>query len=381
VSRSIATCLVLILALCAAPARADDLDLGAEPALSSVAWSGDLLLRQDWLRSWQPYGDNESRLLIRLRYGPTWQIDDQWSLSGALRIDESSIGNEHLVDDNDNQRPRDLALDALHLDYASGTGYHLEFGKDELPLTLSRMLWDPDLRPAGVSYSYRGKLGDDTALRFVAGDFLGQYLSGDQSRLFAMQAGMRFREQETVQPEFMLSYLHFIDLDRLVLNGESRGNPVVLGPPPCTSSSGCITCGLPCFIPLNFADRYELADLQFAIRAVGRVPFHALLDVDRNLGAVAGEDRATRLELALGDSFWAGGQEVGFAAQRIQQSAVLGAFNDDDWWFHAGAHGSMLWYAYGWSERLRLRFAYFHEQPDRSWHHWNRVLLDLQYKL
>src|SRR5690348_176008 len=164
-----------LLALCCAPlAQADELDLGPEPASSQVAWSGDFLLRQDWLRSWRPAGDNESRLLLRLRYGPTWQIDDRWSLGGALRVDESTIGNEHLADYNDNQRPRDLALDALHVDYSSGTGQHAELGKDELPLTLSRMLWDPDLRPAGVSYAYRGTLSDDTAVRFVAGAFLSQ---------------------------------------------------------------------------------------------------------------------------------------------------------------------------------------------------------------
>lgn len=370
--------LLLVLG-CAPLARADDLDLGPEPALSSVAWSGDLLLRQDWLRSWRPAGDNESRLLLRLRYGPTWQIDDDWSLAGALRVDESTIGNEHLVDYNDNQRPRDLALDALHLDYASGTGQHVEFGKDELPLTLSRMLWDPDLRPAGISYAYRGKLGDDTALRFVAGAFLSQYLNGEQSRFTAYQAGIRFREQESVQPEFILSYLHFTDLDRLVTTGEDRGNPVVLVAGSCA--------GLPVgfctvtAVPGGFADRYELLDLQSALHVVGALPFRALLDLDKNLGAADGADRAARIELALGDSFEAGGQEVGYSAQRIQHSAVLGAFNDDDWWFHAGAHGVMFWYAYGWSERLRLRAAFFHEQPDDNRHHWDRVLLDLQYRL
>jgi hypothetical protein len=373
---------LVLLALCAAPsAYADELDLGPEPALSSVAWSGDVLLRQDWLRSWRPAGDNESRLLLRLRYGPTWQIDDQWSLGGALRIDESSIGNEHLLDYNDNQRPRDLALDALHLDYSSGTGHHAEAGKDELPLTLSRMLWDPDLRPAGVSYAYRAKLGDDTAVRFVAGAFLSQYLSGEQSRFTAYQAGIRFREQESLQPEFILSYLHFTDTDRLVLTGEDRGNPVVLGKPPCTNSIGVCICPGSCAIPLDFADRYELADLQFALHVVGRAPFRVLLDLDKNLGAERGADRAARIELAWGNSFEAGGQEVGYSAQRIQHSAVLGAFNDDDWWFHAGAHGVMLWYAYGWSDRLRLRAAFFHEQPDDNWHHWDRVLLDLQFRL
>ena len=370
---------LLLMLGCAPLARADDLDLGPEPALSSVAWSGDLLLRQDWLRSWRPAGDNESRLLLRLRYGPTWQIDDTWSLAGALRVDESSIGNEHLVDYNDNQRPRDLALDALHLDYASGTGQHLEFGKDELPLTLSRMLWDPDLRPAGISYAYRGKLGDDTALRFVAGAFLSQYLNGEQSRFTAYQAGIRFREQEDVQPEFILSYLHFTDLDRLVTTGEDRGNPVLFVPGSCAGlPAGFCTVTA---VPGGFADRFELLDLQSALHVVGALPFRALLDLDKNLGAVDGADRAARIELALGDSFEAGGQEVGFSAQRIQQSAVLGAFNDDDWWFHAGAHGVMLWYAYGWSARLRLRAAFFHEQPDDNRHHWDRVLLDLQYRL
>ena len=365
-----------LLALCAAPSvYADDLDLGPEPALSSVAWSGDFLLRQDWLRSWRPAGDNESRLLLRLRYGPTWQIDDQWSLGGALRVDESSIGNEHLVDYNDNQRPRDLALDSLHLDYSSGTGHHAEIGKDELPLTLSRMLWDPDLRPAGVSYAYRGKLGDDTAWRLVAGAFLSQYLSGDQSRFTAYQAGIRFREQESVQPEFILSYLHFTDLNRLATTGEDRGNPLAFGLIACPHSS----CAQQ--VVIGLADSYELLDLQSALHVVGAVPFRALLDLDKNLGAEHGADRAARIELALGDSFHAGGQEVGYSAQRIQHSAVLGAFNDDDWWFHAGAHGTMLWYAYGWSDRLRLRAAYFHEQPDDNWHHWDRVLLDLQFRL
>jgi hypothetical protein len=383
VSKFAAACLGLCLAVCFTSVRADDLDLGPEPALSSVAWSGDFLLQQDWLRSWQPGGDNESRLLARMRYGPTWQIDDQWSLAGALRIDESTVGNEYLVDYNDNERPRDFALDALHLDYASGTGHHAELGKDELPLTLSRMLWDPDLRPAGVSYAYRGNLGDDTSLRLVAGAFLGQYLSGDQSRFTAYQAGIRFREQESVQPEFILSYLHFTDLDRLVTTGEDRGNPVVFSAPTCSSGPGtCVIC--PTCVPQSavvFADRYELLDLQSSLHVVGTVPFRVLLDLDKNLGATNGADRATRFETALGNSFEAGGQEVGYAVERMQQSSVLGAFNDDDWWFHAGSHGSMFWYAYGWSERLRLRAAYFHEQPDGSWHHWNRVLLDLQYRL
>jgi len=368
-----------LLALIPFAAWADDLDLGAEPATSTVAWSGDLLLRQDWLRSWQPYGDNESRLLLRLRYGPSWQIDDQWTLGAALRVNESTDGNEYLVADNDNQRLRDLALDTLYLEYAPAEGDRLLIGQAAFPFALSRMLWDPDLRPAGVSYGYTAHPGGTATLHLVGGAFVARYLFGIESRIYALQGDWRFREDQTVQPEFILSYLHFTDLDPLVRAGEDRGNPTVLGP--SCSGPGCLTCGYPCFVPLRFVDRYELGDLQFALHVTGDVPFRMLLDADQNLGAVAGNDRAGRLELALGDSFHAGGNEVGYAAERMQQSAVLGAFNDDDWWFHAGSHGAMLWYAYGWSDRVRLRAAWFHEQQDNSWHHWNRVLLDLQWQL
>lgn len=372
----------VLLAIAGFSVRADDLDLGTEPASSAVAWSGDLLVRQDWLRSWKLYGDNESRLLLRLRYGPTWQINDDWILGGALRVNESTDGNEHLVADNDNQRPRDLALDTLYLEYTPAEGDRLLLGKDEFPLNLSRMLWDPDLRPAGVSYGYTSHPGGNATLHLVGGMFLTQFLLGDQSRITALQAGARFREDQTVQPELILSYLHFTSLDPLVLAGEDRGNPVMIGPPPCTNSVGvCLTCGVPCFVPTGFRDRYDLADLQFALHVTGDMPFRLLLDADRNLGAVAGDDRAGRIELALGDSFHAGGNEVGYADERMQESAVLGAFNDDDWWFHAGSHGTMLWYAYGWSDAVRLRAAWFHEQPDDSFHHWDRILLDLQWRL
>lgn len=356
-------------------ACADDLDLGAGAEPSAVSWSGDLLLRQDWVRSWRPYGDNESRFLARLRYGPTWQIDEQWTLGAALKLNESSIGNEYLVDYNDNQRPRDLALDTLYLSYAPTEHQLLEAGKDALPLNLSRMLWDPNLRPAGFSYAVKEPMGD-ASLRLVAGAYLAQYLSGDQSRIGALQADLRLNDPGAVHPEFILSYLHFTRLNNLVLTGEDRGNPTLLGPGPCTGT-GCT----PVAIPDRFADQYELADLQFALHVDGDVPFRMLLDADKNLGAVAGDDRAGRAEFALGDANHAGGNELGLAVERMQQSAVLGAFNSDEWWFHAGSHGSMLWYAYGWSDRVRLQASWFHEQPDGGWHHWNRVLLDLAWQL
>lgn len=356
----LAACIAL-LALAGA-ARADDLDLGAGPAPNALVWSGDFLLRQDVEHSW-PGGDNESRLLARLRYGFNWQLGPQWLMGAALRVNESTKGNQYVVEYNDNQRPRDLALDSLYLQYSPAEGQHLEVGKDALPLDLSRMLWDPNLRPAGFSYSSHGQLSDATGLRLAAGAFLGQHLFDDQSRIYAAQIGLRFREQDTAQPELILSYLHFTGLENLLRAGEDRGNPFIVVPSP------------------EFVDQFDLADLQFVLHVGTPTPFRLLVDVDKNLGAADGDDRAGRIEMALGDSGFAGGQEFGFAAERMQRSAVQGAFNSDEWWFHAGSRGTMLWYGYGWSDRVNLRFNWFHEQPDGSWHWWNRFMLDLRWQL
>jgi len=369
-----AGCVALL--LCGVAARADDLDLGTEAAPSAVSWAGDFLLRQDVEHSF-PGGDNESRLLARVWYGPSWQIDDQWLMGAALRVDESTKGNQYLVSYNDVLRPRDLALDTLYLQYNPAEGQRLEAGKDQFPLQLSRMLWDPNLRPAGLSFASKDQLSDDVSLRFTAGAFLGQHLAGDQSRIVATQLGLRFREQDTVQPELILSYLRFTKLNNLLIAGEDRGNPFV-GNEPSYYPAPPIPVDT---TNLAFIDQYELADLQFILHVGTPVPFRLLMDVDKNLGAVAGNDRAGRVEMALGDRGFAGGNEVGLADERMQRSAVQGAFNSDEWWFHAGSKGAMLWYGYGFTDRVSMRFSWFHEQPDGSWHWWDRYLLDLQCQL
>jgi hypothetical protein len=387
--------LVLAALLLTPVLRADDLDLGQpEPAENAVAWSGDLFIRSERLRSWAK-GDNESRTWARLRYGPTWQINDQWTLGAAAKLHASTDGNEDTVNYNDNELARHLSLDKWFVAYSPAEGDRLIVGKDEFPLTLSRMLWDPDNRPAGVSYTWQTKFGDDDRLRLTGGAFRGLFMDGDlskaavaqfpensvfypqdSSRIGAFQADLNLHEQATVQPEFVLSYLHFTDLNPLLGAGEDRGNPAPATVSCNPYSSVCILSAPPVFL-----DQFEIVDLQFALHVHTETPFRLLLDVDQNQGAVGDDKRAERMELALGDSFVGGGNEFGYAKEHIGASAAQGAFNDDDWWFHAGMRGDMLWYGYGISDTLRLRLGYFWERPDGSNWHWRRAMLDLQVKL
>jgi Putative porin len=339
-------------------AQADDLDLSVEPAVSPVAWSGDWLVRGDVVRS-APGGDHLTRLWTRLRYGPTWQINDQWTLGGALRVDESTVGNDETVQNNDNERSRDLALDSLFLSYVPTQNDKLLLGKAAFPFELSRMLWDPDLRPAGVSYMHSIPFGEDSSLRITGGGFRGEQMFGDQSRIIALQLGLNLHQTSIVSPEFILTGLRFSDLDALVAAGLDRGN---------TTNNG------------QFVDQFELLDAQFVLHINTAVPMRVLLDTDRNVKA-ANWDKAGRFEFAVGNSFRAQGQEVGIAMERMQRESVLGAFNDDDWWFHAGTRGVMLWYGYGVTDQVRVRLAYFRERPDWDNYSTRRWLLDLQWAL
>jgi Putative porin len=338
--------------------RADDLDLSVEPAVSPVAWSGDWLVRGDLVRS-APDGDHLNRVWTRLRYGPTWQIDDQWTLGGALRVDESSVGNDQTIQNNDNERSRDLALDSLFLSYAPTQNDKLLFGKTAFPFVLSRMLWDPDLRPAGISYLHSIPFGDDSTFRITGGGFRGEQMFGDQTRIVALQFGLTLHQTSILSPEFILTGLRFTNIDALAAAGLDRGNKLVNG---------------------QFADPFELVDAQFILHINSSIPMRLLLDADRNVKA-SNWNNAGRAEFAVGNSFRAHGQEAGIAYERIQSEAVLGAFNDDDWWFHAGSRGVMLWYGYGVTDQVRLRLAYFRERPDWDNYSTRRWLLDLQWSL
>lgn len=333
-------------------------DFSIEPPPSAVVWSGDWLVRGDAVRS-VVGGDYLNRVWTRLRYGPTWQINDQWTLAGAIRVDESTVGNNEVIQNNDNERSRDLTLDSLSLAYAPDQNNRLVIGKGEFPLVLSRMLWDRDLRPAGISYAYRIDYGEQNTLRVTGGGFLGEQMFGDQSRIVAVQFDLNLHQTSLISPEIILSDLRFSRLDALAAAGLSRGNSIANG---------------------RLAYQFELTDAQFILHFNTRAPVRLLLDADRNVKA-SRWDKAGRVELAVGNSFRARGQEAGIAYERIQRDAVLGAFNDDDWWFHAGTRGVMLWYAYGATDRVRLRAAFFRERPDWDTYSTRRLLLDLQWTL
>ncbi|MGN6518187.1 MAG: hypothetical protein ACTHK2_02045, partial [Dokdonella sp.] len=297
------------------------------------------------------------RVRGRVRPGLTWTPRAVLEIGGALKFALGSDANRDNRINNDNERSDGAGLDQLFIRGHAGESTALLIGKTPLPLELSPLVWDRDLRPAGVSVDHSIALGDYDRLQLVAGAFAGEHLYGDGSRIGALQLAWRWHEGAPGNAAVLLSLIDFSHIDRLANNGLGRTNLRT---------------------PTGFASDFRLLDLQLVGRhAFGDWPFEMRLDLVRNLGADDDADGA-RLSLVAGDRRRARGWELGFAWQRQQRDAVLAAFSEDDWWFHSFAHGAMPWIGYGLTDRLSLRLAGFREQRDGIADHTRRVLFDLE---
>ncbi|WP_395680570.1 hypothetical protein [Dokdonella sp.] len=330
----------------------------AAPA-STLTFDGEALLRIERttnIPGARPSPDLD-RERARVRVGVTWTPNAAVEVRGALKGALGSDSNRDNRINNDNERSNGAALDQLFVRWRPGESTSLLFGKSALPLELSPLVWDRDLRPAGVSIDHGLALGDFNRLQFTAGAFVGDHLYHDHSRIAAVQAAWRWHEGAPSSGAVLLGYLDFSHLDALARNGLGRTN--------LRDANG-------------YVSDFRLLDLQLVGRhEFGDWPFEARLDLVRNLGADNDAD-AARFSIVAGDRRRARSWEFGFALQRQQRDAVLAAFTEDDWWFHSFAHGAMPWLGYGLTDSLSVRLAGFREQRDGVAEHTRRVVLDLE---
>jgi hypothetical protein len=354
-------CLCALAALPVDPARAQD---GAafdyDPAAADgarLSWFSGLLLRGDWARDLPLNLPDEQRALARLRAGLLWLPDDAWQVAAALEASRGSDSPQVVRVAHDNYRTNDLNVDLLYAKRRFGEHGAVTLGKQPLPLELTPMVWDPELRPVGVGFEHGVATGDFDRLVFAGGAWAGDQWGGDASRLFAAQVGWRLREGAPTSGSALLSYLVFDDLDDLVRSGLARSNRRVAG---------------------RLASDFRLLDLQvgFDTRVAG-APLRARVDVVRNLGADAARDGA-RGSVVWGDARDAGALELGLSYQRVQRDAVMAAFNSEDWWFHSAMRGVMPWVGYGIDDTWRVQLALFLERADGRAEDTERALLDLR---
>lgn len=301
------------------------------------------------------------RFRSRVRAGYRYFGDSgtEWGVvvEGALGSDD----NRSNIENNDNEKSDGAGLDEAYVRHRFNDSVALQLGKAPLPLELTPLTWDRDLRPIGASIELVGDVRDYDQWLLRAGAFRTDHLYDERSRLVALQAGYAWMAGAPSNVRVLIGWLGFDELVELSRNGLGRTNRRT---------------------PAGYVSDYRLLDLQVIAETplAGR-PLVARLNGVRNLGA-DDLDRGARGSLVWGDARQ-GGLELGWSIQRIQRDAVLAAVNEDDWWFHSFANGWMPWVAYGFDGpasiggRWRVQASAFIERRDGAPRDTRRFLLDL----
>ena len=323
----------------------------------ALSWFSDLLLRGDAFRDVPGNVPDDERYAVRVRAGLRWAASESWEAGLALEGSRASASTRALRVAHDNQRGNDFGVDQLYGRWRAGEATSLTLGKSALPLELSPMVWDNELRPVGVSFEHAVPIGDFDRFVLAGGAWRGDHLYDDTSRIMALQAGWRFREGAPTGGSILLALLDFSSLDSIVRSGLARSNRRAGG---------------------QLISDYRLLDLQLSLNTrLGDRPLRAQLDLVRNIAA-DNQRNGARGSLILGNSRSAREWELGFAYQRIQRDAVMTAFNSEDWWFHSAMRGAMPWIGYGINDNWRVQFALFLERNDGRAEDLERALFDLR---
>ncbi|MEO5624795.1 MAG: hypothetical protein ABIQ70_02160 [Dokdonella sp.] len=349
---------VLLLGLSRAFAQDAVLDAQDQEQPPSRSWTtfGDLWIGYDHVSGLPGGRANLARVRGRARLGGIWNFASEWELGGALRVADGSDANRDNRRNNDNERSDSVGLDQLFVRWHASETTNITAGKTPLAFDLSPMVWDQDLRPAGVTFDHSIAFGEFNRLQLGAAALAGQNLYGDESRIGALQAAWRWHEGAPLSGSMLLTYLDFSDIEELAHQGMSRTNSVVAG---------------------RYVNDYRLLDLQLVGRyKLARWPIEVRFDRVHNLGADVARD-GTRGSLTVGDRLQPQGWEFGYANQRIERDAVLAAFNSDEWWFHSATRGQLAWVGYGLDATWNLRLSGFRERRDGLHRDTDRLRVDL----
>lgn len=325
----------------------------------AVSWQPffDLRLRADHVQGLPGGRDDLDRLRARGRAGARFVGSERWSAGFAVEAALGTDANHDNIINNDVEASDDINLDQAWVAFQATPVLRLQAGRAPLPMQLSPLLWDADLRSTGIALALGGTRGLSDRWQLQAGWFAPDPLDVGGARVGIVQAAWHWNEGAAWGGGALLTQLRFESIDTLARAGLGRGNGVVDG---------------------RYVSDYEPLDLQLYLRRRDDTwPLLFNLDLVRNPGA-DGERDGIRASVVAGDRRRAGGWEFGWAFERIQRDAVLAAVTEDDWWFHSRLRGHMPWLGYGLDDTWSLRLAGFSEIRDAPREHTRRVLLDVE---
>ncbi len=311
---------------------------------------GTLLLRSDNVAGLPGNRDDFERIKSSLRFGSRYQSNN-FEFGVAIRAALASDDNRDNKRNLDNVESNGFDADELYLRWMATPSSELIVGKTWLPLNLSTLVWDPDLRPIGAFLSHT-QSGGQSEFIFSANYFNVDHLYNDDSRVAALQA------QWNSNPggngwSLIGSYLDIDAIDNYPQIGLSRSNRRATN---------------------SLLNDFRIANIQI-IRSWG-IDMPAELTLEWVINTAANDrDDGARVKFTLGGT-QQGDWHYAYTYQRIQRDALVAAFNDDDWWFPSWMRGHRIAASYALTDTNRIQVSGFYERRDDQQEHLKRILLD-----
>ena len=322
---------IILALLAAAPAAAPQ---EAAPVYQtpkkSVTLKVDALLREEWTRH------------LAVAAG-TFQDDDRWrgQLRPRLEIDLDKVvlgvGGDfnYSSDENtetinpavplirDNYKSRDARVDLAFARLQPASWLRLEGGRFVMPVPLTEMIWDHDLRPQGgaLTLDFKSQRGRGSIGLTVLGAKGSHVFDDDGTSMLLTSLQATFPAGQQTKIELLGAYLAFLDVDKLepIIR---RQNLRVAGP----------------LTPL--ALDYRVVDLVARLRTSGRVPTLLVAEYCWNTEADT-LNKGIWAALVLG-STQTGRARLEYTYAKVDRDATLAAYGADDFLWVTGWDGHRL---------------------------------------
>ena len=279
------------------------------------------LARQEWTYD-IPRAEDDSRQLLRIL--PRLDVNLKWLTLGAAgdfnygsdRNYETPTGQSPTII-RDNYKSRDARVDLAFADY-EGSFFRLQGGRFEMPVGLTEMIWDKDLRPQGGALTLAAR--DDQGIEAFALTGLyakGSHVFDDQETEMFMAAGkLSFGTGQDSRFTFSASYLEWRHLDALELMIRRQNTRGPDG---------------------KLALDYKVVDLVARLRRGGAVESGIVADYCWNT-AESQNNKGLWLALLLGSTETAKGS-LEYTYAKVDKDATVAAYNTDDFFWGTGWEG------------------------------------------
>jgi hypothetical protein len=340
------------------------------PQPLELGWNASLELRQEWSEAFgRRAGEDRRRARLLagaegsyrwLRFGLTG--DFVYSSDDNVAV----LGEPGYISQRDNYRSRDARVDSAFLSAAPVGWLRLDAGRFPMPVGLTGLVWDADLRPQGAALSLSAHdQGAARRLSLTAFGARGSHVFDDaETTMWAVAGEASFELGERTSLDLTAAFVTWQEAYELE-SALWRQNSYETG--------------------VGFLYDYEVLDVVARLHRDGGIEAELVVDVCRNLAADEGHT-GVWLALVL-DGAVRGWPRLEYVYVWVDRDATLGAYAADDYLWTTGWEGHELRLAYRLGDHAVVRatglLSRFKDAPQQrfrdDWVGRARIELALRY--